>query len=93
MKVWLVGTCDCEETHVAHVCLSEETAMKRWEELRRELIDDNERMINYHKEQNDEPWMYAINERMIQNLSETDPTKMDNYPQEEPFIRETETED
>lgn len=92
MKVWLVGTCDCETTHIAHVCLSEETAMKRWEEIRKELIHENEEMRDYHRGVGYE-WGDDAYNRRIKNLSETDPTKMDNYPQEEPFIRETETED
>ena len=33
MKVYLVGTSDCESTNTRYVCLSKETAQKRWEEI------------------------------------------------------------
>ncbi len=86
MKVYLVGSRNCEGTDIMHVCLSKETALKRWEEIRQELIKNEEEIL---KE-------YPKNEivlRILKNLSETDYTKMDNYPQEEPFISEMETED
>ena len=85
MKVYLVGASDCEFTNTQHVCLSKETALKRWEEIRQELIERN---IEVWK--NFDNKMY---ERINKNLQETDPDKMDNYPHEEPFIREMETEE
>jgi hypothetical protein len=85
MKVYLVGSLDCEATNTRRVCLSKETALKRWEEIRQELIERNK--IVWENFDNE---MYA---RINKNLQETDPKKMDNYPQEEPFIHEMETED
>jgi hypothetical protein len=85
MKVYLVGTFDCESTNTRYVCLSKETAQKRWEEIRRELV-----------ERNTEVWKHfddAMYDRINNNLQETDPKKMDNYPHDEPFIQEMETED
>lgn len=85
MKVYLVGSSDCEATNTRHVCLSKETALKRWEEIRQELIERNK--IVWENFDNE---MYAC---INKNLQETDPEKMDNYPQEQPFIREMETEE
>jgi hypothetical protein len=85
MKVYLVGISDCEMTNTRYVCLSKETALKRWEEIRQELIERN---IEVWKHFDD-----AMYERINKNLSETDPEKMNNYPQEEPFIQEMETEE
>lgn len=85
MKVYLVGSCDCEFTDTRYVCLSKETALKHWEEIRQELI-----------ERNIETWKNFDNvmyERINKNLKETNPEKMDNYPHEEPFIYEMETEE
>ena len=85
MKVYLVGSSDVESCDIRYVCLSKETALKRWEEIRQELIERNtEVWKDYDNE------MYA---RINKDLQETDPEKMDNYPQEEPFIREMDIED
>ena len=85
MKVYLVGISNCESTTVLHACLSKETALKRWEEIRQELIERN---IEVWKDFDN-----AMYDRINNNLQETDPKKMDNYPQDEPFIHEMETED
>jgi hypothetical protein len=85
MKVYLVGSSDCESTNTRYVCLSKETALKRWEEIRQELIERNAEVWEHFDD--------VMYERINKNLSETDPKKMDNYPQEEPFIMEMETED
>jgi len=86
MKVYLVGSHDCEFTNTRYVCLSKETALKRWEEIRKELIKDKKELLEFYP--NDETTI-----RILKNLQETDPEKMDNYPQEEPFIEEMATED
>lgn len=85
MKVYLVGSNDCEFTDTRYVCLSKETALKHWEEIRKELIERN---IEVWK--NFDNVMYA---RINKNLQETNPEKIDNYPHEEPFIYEMETEE
>lgn len=85
MKVYLVGSHDCEMTSIRYICLSKETALKRWEEIRQELIVRNRELWERHD--------YAMYARQHKNLQETDPEKMDNYPQDEPFIHEMETEE
>ena len=86
MKVHLVGSRDSEFTDTRYVCLSKETALKRWEEIRQELIQRANKMLKEYP--GDEMEL-----RILKNLSETDPEKMDNYPQERPFISEMETEE
>ena len=85
MRVYLVGSSDVESCDIRYVCLSKETALKRWEQIRQELIERN---IEVWKGYDNE--MYA---RIDKNLQETDPEKMDNWPHEEPFIQEMETEE
>ena len=86
MKVYLVGSCDCEMTDTRYICLSKETALKRWEEIRQELIERAKRLLKAHPKDKTEL-------KILKNLSETDPGKMDNYPQERPFIEDRETEE
>ena len=86
MKIYLVGSSDCESTNTRYACLTKATALKRWEEIRQELICDNDRSMKRYPDLD----MYK---EIQKNLQETDPEKMDNYPQEEPFISEMETEE
>ncbi|MDD4437649.1 MAG: hypothetical protein PHS04_06415 [Tissierellia bacterium] len=86
MKVYLVGSEDCEMTSIRYICLSKKTALNRWEEIKQELIERANDILELYP--NDETEL-----RILKNLQETDPKKMDNYPQEQPFIREMETEE
>lgn len=86
MKVYLVGSSDCEFTNTRYACLSKETAMKRWDEIRKDLIAENDACIETYTTD-------VMYNRIGKNLSETDPEKMDNYPHEEPFIQEMDTEE
>ena len=86
MKVYLVGSSDCESTDTKYVCLTKATALKRWKEIRQELIERNKELLEEYPED-------VVSLRIRDNLQETDPEKMDNYPQEEPFINEMETEE
>jgi len=86
MKIYLVGSCDCESTNTLYACLSKETALKHWEEIRQTLVGYTKHMLE--KYPNDEMEL-----RILKNLSETDPKKMNNYPHERPFIHEMETEE
>jgi hypothetical protein len=95
-KVWLVGTCDVEFTDTRYVCIMKEKALLRWEELRLELIDRIKDQMNYFKKENNTEWMFdedGMYNRILKNLAETDPKKMDNYPQERPFIYEMELDE
>ena len=47
MKVWLVGICGYDSTITKHVCLSYNSAVKQWNEVRDELIKGCEEMVEY----------------------------------------------
>ena len=91
VKVYLVGTRDAESNHVEYVCISKITAEKRWEEIRQELIFKAKEMLEIERADKCEGGV-QIQERILLNLSEPNPELMNNYPQDEPFIREMETE-
>jgi len=86
MKVYLVGSNDCEFTDTRYVCLSKKTALKRWEEIRQELIQRANDILKLYPEDETEL-------RILKNLQEKNYIKMNNYPHERPFISEMETED
>jgi len=91
MKVYLVGTRDAESNRVEYVCSSRETSFKKWEDLRQELIGRAKEMLEYDRKEKCESGV-QMQERILKNLSEPNPELMDNYPQEEPYIREMEVE-
>ena len=91
MKVWLVGISDFESSVVRHVCISKTTAENRWEEIRQELIRKAKENLDCERSNKCEGGV-QIQERILRNLSEVNPELMENYPEEEPFIREMETE-
>ena len=86
MKIYLVGRNDVEFTNIEYVCLSKESALKRWEEIRQDLIENNKKLLESYPDD-------ITSLKICEKLKETDPDKMDNYPQMEPFINEMETED
>jgi len=47
MKVWLVGSAGYDFSDIQYVCLSYESALKRWYEIRDNLIKQAEDMIIY----------------------------------------------
>ncbi len=51
MKVWLVGRAGYDTHVIKYVCLSEETALKRWNDVRNELIVMLEEQITYSNEE------------------------------------------
>ena len=84
MKVYLVGEQDAESHSVLYVCKRKKTALKLWNEIRKDIIADEK---NLWKTERDKKLML---EPQLKNLSETDPDKLDNYPHNEPFIEEFE---
>ena len=86
MKVYCVGSADVESCDIRHVCLSKETALKRWEEIRQELIRRANDILKLYPED-------EMELRILKNLQEKNYIKMNNWPHERPFITEMETED
>ena len=46
-QVWLLAISRFEWYEVKHICQTKETALKLFEDLRQELIADNQRMIDH----------------------------------------------
>ena len=84
-KIYLVGWRNAEEQFISKACKSRETALKEWDRVRLNLLSDLERDCDAYK-----GYLYI---RIRENLSETDPDKMDNYPHDEPFIQEISLEE
>jgi len=91
VKVYLVGTKDVESRSVEYVCSSRETSFRKWENLRQELILAAKHLLERERKEKCESGV-QMQERILKNLSEPNPELMDNYPQEEPYIREMEVE-
>jgi hypothetical protein len=86
MKVYIVMVSDVESSSVISVHRTKAGALEAWNKSRLLLIDEFERMVEYTcKKQGFGADMY---ERMINNLKEKDPEKLNNYPHEEPSIHE-----
>ena len=83
-KIYLVGITSADESGIYHACKTRKTALKRWNEIRLRLLKENDSAYGYL---NDE-----LYRRIKNNLIETDPDKMDNYPHDEPFIQEIDLE-
>lgn len=90
MKIYIVGVRDVEDCNDVYACKSKKTAVKRWNELRLEVIDNIKTSMKRTK---DDSSYVLMCQRMLINLSETDPSKLDNYPHEEPYIHEMEVEE
>ena len=83
-EVWLVGHHGPEHNTVLHVCGKRETAEQRFEELRLELLNRAKESLKLSK--GNEWGSEDMYERIIENLSEKDPEKIDNFPQNTPYI-------
>jgi len=55
VKVWLVSIVDVSMHSLRHICLSEKIALRRFEELRLELIEQNKEMIAHDIEEGIDP--------------------------------------
>ena len=82
MKVWIVSEGHFEGDIITNVCASKTLAVKYWEEMRDEMIKDNERMVKHciESEYNDsDKWQNYITE--LQNLKPGDtPEECYDYP-------------
>ncbi len=58
-------------------------ALKHWNLIRKELLEEFKKMEE--RNSSDHFW-----QKYIDNLRETDPKKLDNYPLDEPFLEEWE---
>jgi hypothetical protein len=85
-KVWVVSLHTFDWCFLRHVCKTKETAIKYWGEIRKECIENNDRMIKYCNEQgytDAEDWEYCND--ILRNLKPgeeppADDTRCDEYP-------------
>ena len=84
-RIYLVGWRNAEEQFISKACKSKETALKEWDRIRLNLIEENLRTYYWDLDS-------KLYRKIKFNLSETDPDKMDNYPHDEPFIQEIDLE-
>ncbi len=87
MKVYVVGDYGPEHNHIRSVHKTYDGALKVWNELRESLLEQAKSDARENKEDRD---MY---EKMVKNLSCTDPKKIDNFAQETPYIKEYDFEE
>lgn len=83
MKIYIVGDCGPEHNSVLSIHKSYGGALKAWNKLRLKLLNEAKKFLK-----NSNKWSQDMYEEMIKNLSCTDPKKIDNYPQETPYINE-----
>ncbi len=108
MKVWKVGVSDCESCSTFAICSTKEIALREMFKKRDLLISEWKEMQIHNKESEKKfleeqakkgiYYGFSGNERdmygdMIKNLSHDDYEKWENYPQEVPWISETEVID
>lgn len=88
IKVYLVGHNGPEHNSVMSIHKTRKGALKAWNEIRKELLNDAKESLK-----RTDKFTKEMYERIAKNLSCTDPKKIDNYPQETPYIQEREIQD
>lgn len=93
MKVFVVGISDAEGNSVVSIHKTYKRALKSWDEERLRLIKEYERLEQYaqdyiHSDGTDSSYISSIFK-----LHCEDPTQIDNYPHETPYIAEFELEE
>ena len=83
MKIYIVGDSGPEHNSIFSIHETYKGALKSWNKLRIDLLNK----AKYSLKKNHK-WSRDMYMEMIKNLSCTDPEKIDNYPQETPYIRE-----
>lgn len=90
MKVYVVGISDAESNHIVSIHETYEGGLKVWNKEREEYIKVYKRIKFYYVTRGlSHSYDDSYNE-LIENLSCEDPTKIDNYPLETPYITEFE---
>lgn len=85
MKVWLVGHEGPEHNFIMKICSSKKIALIEWNKLRLELLKRAKEGLKYCKKGGG--FGIEMYLEMIKNLKCTNPEKINNYPQETPFIQ------
>lgn len=77
--MWVVSEDRFEWSSITHICVSKETALKRWEEVRDKLIKENEEMIEYCKKEGyKDEYIWQGYNKELQTLEPGDPCDCDS---------------
>ncbi|MFA4819745.1 MAG: hypothetical protein WC613_02180 [Candidatus Aenigmatarchaeota archaeon] len=87
MKIYIVGDHGPEHNSIHSVHKTREGALKAWNRRRLYLLREARQFLKGSKYGKD-MW-----KEIIKNLSCKDPKKIDNYPQETPYIQEMEVKE
>lgn len=88
-EVFIVGHHGPEHNHIESAHQTYEGALNAWNKLRLELIERVKEMSEFCQKEG-----YNDNyKEMIEKLSCEDPDKIDNYPQETPYIQKWEVKE
>jgi len=68
MKVFVVALSQCEWYDIRHICHSKETALKWFEELRQECIENNRQMVDFCVKNNVSSKDYEVNIEALVNM-------------------------
>jgi hypothetical protein len=68
MKVYLVAESTFEWYRVRHICGSWETAVKRFEEIRAEMIEDNKQTIEFNEKEGFDSKIWKRKNFLLRNL-------------------------
>ena len=88
MKVYLVGDNGPEHDSVRSIHKTRAGALKAWNELRLELLEEAKERLGSENCTFKELW-----QEMVKNLECEDPDKIDNYPHDTPYIHEWDVEE
>jgi len=85
-NVYLVGDCGPEHNELRSIHFTYKGALKAFDELRIELIESALEGLNFSLMECGDSYGVEMYCRMMKNLYELDPKKIDNYPQETPYL-------
>lgn len=92
-SVYVVEVGDCESSWIVSIHQSKVNATVTWNEQRLKLIENARHMLEWSKTKDGNGSSIEMYERMIKNLEETDPEKIDNYPHDCVHLTEHELEE
>jgi hypothetical protein len=83
MEVWVVIVANVESSYIKAICLTEEIAKRELFKVRDKLVKEWKEISRLNGDNGSSEDMY---EEMIDNLSDDEYLKWDNYPHDCPYI-------
>ena len=91
--IYVVGDHGPEHNSIISIHRTKEGALNAFQEHRKYLLESAKDSLERCKKRSDDEFMVEIYEREVKNLKEEDPEKIDNYPQETPYLHKKELKD